>query len=204
MVRRLFSASMAAFGLIALLSGAPALAQSSGSGGASGSTPAAHKDSTYTQEEIMEKARGFFGDTTEGLAKAVARVFEDKGRPNAFIIGEEASGAIGIGVRYGEGELNRKFARPLKVYWQGPSIGFDLGGNASRVFTLIYNLDKASTLFQRFPGADGSLYIVAGLSVNYLQSGNVIIAPMRTGVGLRAGASVGYLHFTRKHSWLPL
>ena len=162
------------------------------------------QDDTFSQEEILEKARGFFGETTQGLAKAVAKVFEDHGRPNAFITGEEIAGAVGVGVRYGNGTLNRKIGAGRKVYWQGPSIGFDLGGNASRVFTLVYNLRDSDTLFQRFPGVEGSFYFVAGVGVNYQQSGDVILAPMRTGVGLRAGASVGYLHYTREHSWIPL
>ena len=158
---------------------------------------------TYSAEEILAKAKGFFGDTTEGVAKAIEKAFADQGRPNGYITGEEASGAIGIGLRYGNGELNLKTAKPMKVYWQGPSVGFDLGGNASKVFTLVYRLKRVNDLFQRFPGVDGSLYFVAGLSLNYQQSGDIVLAPIRTGVGLRAGASVGYLHYTRKHSWVP-
>lgn len=164
---------------------------------------AAEDDSTYSVEEITRKAEGFFGDTTEGLAKAIEKVFKDQGRPNAFIVGEEVSGAIGVGLRYGEGELNRKTADPRKVYWQGPSVGWDFGGNASKVFTLIYRLPDDRTLFQRYPGVDGSFYLAAGVSVSYQQSGDVVLAPIRTGVGLRAGANVGYLHYSTKHSWLP-
>ncbi len=165
---------------------------------------AAEKDEGYTKEEILAKAKGFFGATTKGLALAIEKLFGDQGRPNAYIAGEEISGAIGIGVRYGNGMLNRKGAKALKVYWQGPTIGFDLGGNASKVFTLIYKLKKTDDLFKRFPGVEGTFYFVAGIGVNYQQSGDTILAPMRTGVGLRAGANVGYLHYTRKHSWIPL
>ena len=161
-------------------------------------------DATFSQQEILQKARGFFGDTTAGLAKAIEKVFADHGRPNAYIFGEEASGAIGVGLRYGEGQLVRKQGGERKVFWQGPSIGFDLGGNASKVLTLIYNLRSDDSLFQRFPGVDGSVYVVAGFGVNYQQSGDIILAPIRTGVGLRAGASIGYLHYTPKHSWIPL
>lgn len=164
--------------------------------------PAKDKD-TYSSEEILAKAKGFFGETTQGLARAIEKAFADHGRPNGYIEGEEASGAIGVGLRYGNGTLNRKMAGPMKVYWQGPSIGFDLGGNASKVFTLVYRLPNADALFQRFPGVDGSLYFIAGVSLNYQQSGDIVLAPIRTGVGLRAGASVGYLHYTRKHSWVP-
>lgn len=160
-------------------------------------------DDTYSVEEITAKAEGFFGDTTEGLAKAIEKAFAEQGRPNGYIVGEEIAGAIGIGLRYGNGMLNRKRAKTRKVYWQGPSIGWDLGGNASKVFTLIYGLKSDDQLFQRYPGVDGSLYIAAGFGVSYQQSGNVILAPIRTGVGLRAGANVGYLHYGTKHSWIP-
>ncbi len=165
--------------------------------------PLAAADDTYSVEEITAKAKGFFGDTTEGLARAIEKVFKDHGRPNAFIVGEEVSGAIGIGLRYGNGMLNRKTAGARKVYWQGPSIGWDFGGNASKVFTLIYRLKNDDQLFQRYPGVEGSVYLVAGFGVNYQQSGEVIMAPIRTGVGLRAGANVGYLHYGTTHSWLP-
>ncbi|PIW28347.1 MAG: DUF1134 domain-containing protein [Rhodospirillales bacterium CG15_BIG_FIL_POST_REV_8_21_14_020_66_15] len=165
--------------------------------------PPARADDTYSQDEILAKAKGFFGSTTKGLAEAIQKVFEDKGKPNAIILGEEASGAIGVGLRYGEGMLERKSGATQKVYWQGPSIGFDLGGNASKVFTLVYNLGQTEALYQRYPGVDGSFYVVAGLGVNYQQAGDVILAPIRTGVGLRAGASIGYLHYSKKHSWIP-
>lgn len=158
---------------------------------------------TYTQEEILAKATGFFGETTKGLAKAIERIFHDQGRPNGFIPGEEASGAIGIGLRYGRGVLNRKTAKPLQVFWQGPSIGFDFGGNASKVFVLVYKLKTTEDLFKRFPGIEGSFYFIAGVGINYQQSGDTILAPIRTGVGFRAGANIGYLHYTRKHSWIP-
>ncbi len=163
----------------------------------------ARADDTYSIEEITAKAEGFFGDTTQGLAKAIETVFEDQGQPNAYIVGEEISGAIAVGLRYGNGQLNRKTSGPRKVYWQGPSIGWDIGGNASKVFTLIYHLKNDDQLFQRYPGVDGSFYVVAGVGISYQQSGDVILAPIRTGVGLRAGANIGYLHYNSKHSWLP-
>ncbi len=161
-------------------------------------------DATYSEDEILGKAKGFFGATTEGLAKAIEKVFADQGQPNAYITGEEASGAIGIGVRYGEGTLNRKTGAVRHVYWQGPTIGFDFGADASKMFILIYHLPDENSLFQRFPAIDGSFYFVAGLGVNYQQSGQIIQAPIRTGVGLRAGVNVGYMHYTRKFSWIPL
>lgn len=158
---------------------------------------------TYTQDETMAAAKNFFGGTTEGLAKAVEKVFSENGRPNAYIVGEEGSGAVILGLRYGEGTLYYKGGGSMKVYWQGPSVGWDFGGNASKVFTLVYNLHWTRDLFQRFPGVDGSLYIVAGVGLNYQRANNITLAPIRTGVGLRAGANVGYLSYTEKKTWIP-
>ncbi len=161
-------------------------------------------EATYSESEILSKAKGFFGATTKGLAKAIEKVFEDQGRPNAYITGEEVSGAIGIGVRYGEGKLNRKTGEGRTIYWQGPTVGFDFGADASKMFILIYRLTDVDSLFQRFHAIDGSFYFIAGVGVNYQQSGEIILAPIRTGVGLRAGVNIGYMHYTRKFSWIPL
>lgn len=163
---------------------------------------AADKD-TYDQNTILSEATHFFGKSTEGLAKVVEKAFREKGRPNAYIKGEEASGALGIGLRYGDGELVMKQGGSEHVNWTGPSIGFDIGANASKVFILVYHLPSKDAIFQRFPGVDGSLYYVAGAGINYQQSGDIILAPIRLGVGLRAGASVGYMHYTRKKTWNP-
>ncbi len=175
-----------------------------GAAALAGPAHAAKDDFTYSKNEILDKAIGFFGATTKGLAGAIQKVFEDQGRPNGLIFGEEASAAFGIGVRYGKGKLNRKKHKLLQVYWQGPSVGFDFGGNASKVMVLVYRLDKTEDLFRRFPGVEGSFYFVAGVGVNYQQSGNIVLAPIRTGVGLRSGINIGYLHYTREHSWIPL
>lgn len=161
-------------------------------------------DDGYNMDEIVGKATGFFGETTEGLAKAIEHVFEDQGRPNAYIAGEEISGAIGFGLRYGNGMLHRKAGGQRQIYWQGPTVGFDLGGDVSKVFVLIYDLKRMTDIFQRFPAVDGSFYFIAGIGVNYQRSGGIVLAPIRTGVGLRAGASIGYVHYTREHSWIPL
>jgi hypothetical protein len=174
------------------------------SAGASVAPAQETEDATYSENEILKKANSFFGSTTEGLAKAIEKVFEDQGRPNAYITGEEVSGAIGIGVRYGEGTLNRKTGETRKVYWQGPTVGFDLGADASKMFILIYHLPDTDSLFQRFPAVDGSFYFIAGVGVNYQKSGDIVQAPIRTGVGLRAGVNIGYMHYTKKHSWIPL
>ncbi len=162
------------------------------------------REDTFTKNEISMKAEAFFGAMTEGLGTVIEKVFKEQGRPNAYIAGSEASGAIGVGLRYGEGTLFQKCAGSRKVFWQGPSIGWDVGANASKTFVLIYNLKDQDALFQRFPGVEGTFYYVAGVGVNYQRSSGVTLAPIRTGVGLRAGANIGYLHYTRKHSWLPL
>jgi hypothetical protein len=157
----------------------------------------------YTKEQVLAKAEGFFGETTAGLAKAIEKLFAEQGSPNAVIYGEEVSAALGVGVRYGQGHVELAGQDAEAIFWQGPSLGFDMGANAAKVFTLVYHLKSTDDLMQRFPGVDGSFYVVAGVGVNYQQSGEMILAPIRTGVGLRAGASVGYVHYTRKKSWLP-
>jgi hypothetical protein len=164
---------------------------------------AAEEEDTFSEDDVVTIAADFFGAGTELIAKTLEKVFAEYGRPNGYITGEEISGAFGVGLRYGNGALTTKTVESLKVYWQGPSIGFDVGGNVSKVFVLVYHLGAPEQLFQRYPGVDGSLYFVAGFSVNYQQAGDVILAPIRTGVGLRSGLSVGYLHYNRKHSWLP-
>ena len=158
---------------------------------------------TYSQDETLDAAKKFFGGTTEGLAKAIEKAFSENGRPNAYIVGSEGSGAVVVGLRYGEGTLYYKGGGSMKVYWQGPSVGWDFGGNASKVFTLVYNLHWTRDLFQRFPGVDGSLYLVAGVGLNYQRASGITLAPIRTGVGLRAGANVGYLSYTEKKTWIP-
>lgn len=160
-------------------------------------------DSTYDEESVLKAAADFFGQTTEGLAKVIEKAFKDQGRPNAYIKGQEASGAVTVGLRYGDGQLLMKGGGSARVYWAGPSIGFDVGGNASKVFTLIYHLPKPSAIYQRFPGVDGSLYYVGGAGINYQRLNGIVLAPIRLGVGLRAGASVGYIHYRSKKSINP-
>ncbi|MGB8363008.1 MAG: DUF1134 domain-containing protein [Rhizomicrobium sp.] len=162
-----------------------------------------HDDDTFSQNEVVQAGANFFGVTTEAFAKAVQRVFRDQGLPDAYIKGDEGSGAFIVGLRYGSGWLIRKHREPMKVYWQGPSVGFDFGGNASKCFTLIYHLHNSDRLFQKFPGVDGSFYFVAGIGVNYERADGITLAPMRTGVGLRAGVNAGYLTFTREQSLNP-
>ncbi len=159
---------------------------------------------TYDQDSILQAATDFFGDTTAGLAKVIEKAFREQGRPNAYIQGEEASAALTVGVRYGKGALTMKAGGGGPVFWAGPSIGFDAGANAAKVFTLVYKLPSVSAIYQRFPGVDGSLYYVGGAGINYQRHQGITLAPIRLGVGLRAGASVGYLHYRREKSLLPL
>jgi len=161
-------------------------------------------DAQYTAEEITNTGASFFGITTEAMAKGVQYVFGDLGQPDAYITGDEGSGAFVVGLRYGAGFLIRKTREAREVYWKGPSIGFDFGGNASKSFTLVYNLKEDRRLFQRFPGVEGSIYFVAGLGINYLRSGGVTLAPIRNGVGLRAGANAHYQVYSEKRDWFPL
>jgi len=161
-------------------------------------------DLKYTANEITGAGANFFGITTEAMAKAVEHVFGDLGQPDAYIKGDEGSGAFVVGLRYGSGWLVRKTRDPQQVYWKGPSIGFDVGADASKCFTLVYNLREDRRLFQRFPGVEGSFYLVAGLGVNYQRSGGVTLAPIRNGVGLRAGVNAHYQVYSDKRDWFPL
>lgn len=158
---------------------------------------------TYKEDEIVREASDFFGEVSQGLADAVHSVFETYGEPNAYIKGEEAGGAFVVGLRYGQGELVMKNGTRQRVYWQGPSAGWDFGGNAVKVFTLVYNLPNGEAIYRRYPGVEGSAYFVGGIGINYQQRDDVILAPMRSGVGLRLGASVGYLKYTKTREWLP-
>ncbi len=159
---------------------------------------------TYDEASTLKAAVDFFGQTTEGLAQVIAKAFREQGRPNGYLRGEEVAAAVTAGVRYGEGELVLKSGATSKVYWSGPSIGFDLGANASKVFVLVYNLREPAALFRRYPGVDGSLYYVGGAGINYQRLDGVTLAPIRLGVGLRAGASVGYTHYRTEKSLNPL
>jgi hypothetical protein len=164
----------------------------------------AQADQTYSEDEILAAAQRFFGAGAEGLATVVRHVFDDLGRPNGYIEGNEGSGAVAVGLRYGDGRLHMKDRSEVtRVYWQGPSIGFDTGGNASRVFTLAYNLSAPSQIFRRFPGVDGSAYFVGGVGVNYQRRGDTTLAPIRAGVGFRLGANVGYLAYSRRRRINP-
>ncbi len=164
----------------------------------------AQQNDTYSEPEIVSAAERFFGAGAEGVAAVVSHVFSDLGRPNGYIEGEEGSGAIGVGLRYGDGRLRLKGrSGATRVYWQGPSVGFDTGGNASKVFTLIYNMSDPDQIFHRYGGVDGSAYFVGGVGVNYQRRNDITLAPMRAGVGFRLGANIGYLAYSRRRRLNP-
>ncbi|AZU02648.1 hypothetical protein X907_0098 [Glycocaulis alkaliphilus] len=199
------AAIAAAFGVVmGACATAPAgNAQAERPAGEQGSQPQTERE-TYNSTEIVEAVSDFFGVTAEAAGVLVERIFSDLGEPVGYIIGEEASGAVGVGLRYGQGDMVlRGETGTQRVYWQGPSVGFDAGGNASRVFTLIYNLDQPDRIYQRFPGVEGTAYFVAGMGVNYQRADYITLAPIRSGVGFRAGANVGYLAYSRRRNILP-
>lgn len=157
----------------------------------------------YEEGTILREAEAFFGEGARGLADVLNKIFSEQGRPNAYIVGEEGGGALGVGVRYGRGTLHMADGTVRDVYWTGPSIGFDVGANASKAFVLIYDLPGVESLFQRYPGVDGSLYFVGGVGANYNRSGDIVLAPVRFGVGWRQGVNIGYLNITEEASWIP-
>ncbi|PCJ68578.1 MAG: hypothetical protein COA62_15345 [Rhodobiaceae bacterium] len=165
--------------------------------------PLQETEPTFSEDEVINAASEFFGVTAETMAEAIHKVFAANGEPNAYIQGQEGGGAIVIGARYGDGTLTMKSGQTAQVFWQGPSAGWDFGGDAAKVFTLIYNLPDTDAIYQRFPALSGSAFFIGGIGVNYQQRGDIILAPMRAGVGLRLGASVGYLNYTRERDWLP-
>jgi hypothetical protein len=174
---------------------------------ASPAMPAPPAANGYTVEEIREAGKGVFGTLTSEFAILVNHSFKKYGQPNAYIIGDEGGGAFLAGLRYGDGKLftrlNGTESGPTLIYWQGPSFGADLGATGSRAIFLVYNLDELATLYQRFPGIDGSAYVAGGLGLTVYKTGNTLIVPIRTGLGLRLGASVAYLKFTERASWNP-
>jgi hypothetical protein len=160
-------------------------------------------DGSYSSREILEAGRTFFGSVSKGLANVVEYAFKQQGRPNGYILGEDAGGAFVAGLRYGEGMLYTKDAGAHRVYWQGPSIGWDAGAAGSKVMVLVYNLRDPEEIYQRFAGVDGSAYLVGGVGLTFQKSGPVIVAPIRSGLGLRLGANIGYLKYTHQPTWNP-
>lgn len=161
------------------------------------------KAEQYSPQEIVDTGHRFFGATSGGLATVIEKIFSQYGLPNGYVLGEEGSGAIVGGLTYGEGMLYTKNAGDHKVFWQGPSLGWDFGGNGARTMMLVYNLDDVSHLYKRYAGVAGSAYAIAGLGFNVLKNQNVLLVPVRTGVGARLGLNLGYLKLTEQPTWNP-
>ena len=158
---------------------------------------------TFEPGELVSAGHKFFGNVSRGLASVIERAVSQWGLPNGYVLGEEGSGAFVAGLRYGEGTLYTKNAGDLRVYWQGPSVGFDWGGDGARTMTLVYNLPATNAIYQRFVGIDGSAYIIGGFGMTALTANNIVLVPIRSGIGLRLGANVGYLKFTPNATWNP-
>ncbi len=171
-----------------------------------GAPPAEHAGPapTYSNDEIVNGISDFLGVAAETAGAVIERLFKENGRPTGYVAGEEASGAFGVGLRYGRGLLYMKNRQAQKVFWQGPSIGFDVGGNAGRDFILCYNLQYPDAIYRRFPGVEGSAYFIGGMGITYHRAEDITLAPVRAGVGLRLGADVGYLAFSRSQHIVPL
>lgn len=166
-------------------------------------TAATQAAETYKRDDVLAAAEDTFGKGAEGLAGLVEKLLREQGEPNAYIAGREAGGALVVGVRYGSGVMTHKVEGQRKVFWTGPSLGFDVGGDANKVFVLVYNLYDTQEIYRRFPAVEGRLYFVGGFAATYLRRGNTVLIPIRLGVGWRLGANVGYMNITEKSRWLP-
>jgi hypothetical protein len=167
------------------------------------SQPAKQKDG-FSPDELINAGHRFFGTVSRGLASVVEKATSQWGQPNGYILGQEGGGAFVAGLRYGEGTLFTRNAGDLRVFWQGPSLGFDVGGEGARTMMLVYDLPSTEAMYQRFAGIDGSAYFIGGFGMTALTANNIVVVPIRSGVGFRLGASVGYLKFTPKPTWNPL
>ncbi len=161
------------------------------------------RNERFSSSELVNAGHRFFGTVSRGLAQIIEKAGSQWGQPNGYVLGEEAGGAITVGVRYGEGVLYTKNAGDLRVYWQGPSVGFDFGGEGARTMMLVYSLPSTQAIYQRFAGIDGSAYFIGGFGMTALGANNIVVVPIRAGVGFRLGASVGYLKFTPTSTWNP-
>ena len=166
-------------------------------------TPPAGQGATFRRDDLIGAAEGVFGKGAKGLGELLEKILKDQGEPNGYIAGREASGAFVVGFRYGSGTLTHKIEGARPVYWTGPSLGFDVGGDAAKVFVLVYNLYDSQDLYKRFAQVEGRAYFVGGLSATYLRRGDIALIPVRLGVGVRLGANLGYMKFSEKSRWLP-
>jgi hypothetical protein len=170
---------------------------------ASSRASAAAGNSTVARKDVFSAAEGVFGKGAEGLADLIEDLLRKQGEPSAYITGREAGGAFIAGVRYGSGTLHHQVEGDRPIYWTGPSLGFDFGADAAKVFVLVYNVHDAERIFKRFPAAEGNAYVVGGFTASYLRRGDMVLIPIRMGVGARLGVNAGYMRFSQKTRWLP-
>lgn len=164
---------------------------------------AAAQGSTYKKDDLIGAAEGVFGKGAEGLARMIENWLDKQGEPNGYIVGREGGGALVFGLRYGSGTLYHKVEGQMPVYWTGPSVGFDVGGNAGNTFVLVYNLFDTEDLYKRFPQGEGQAYVIGGFTASYLRWGDVVLIPIRMGAGVRLGVNAGYMKFSKKQRWVP-
>jgi hypothetical protein len=195
--------------VLALFAAAPATAQTMPppqqppAAVAPGPPPPPHDSGHFSADEVIEAGHHFFGGVSRGLAMVMQKAFSQWGEPNGYILGEEGSGAFVGGLRYGDGTLYTKNAGDLRVFWEGPSIGFDAGADGARTMMLVYNLPATQAIFDRFGGINGSAYFIGGFGMTALTANNIVLVPIRSGVGFRLGANLGYLKFTQRPTWNP-
>jgi hypothetical protein len=197
--------------LLAGLGVAPCAAQTAPAEPPTGTVPPASAppqqpqptENQFSPNELIDAGHRFFGGVTRGLAMVVEKAVSQWGLPNGYVLGEEAGGAFVGGLRYGDGTLYTKNAGDLRVFWQGPSVGFDAGADGARTMMLVYNLPRTAAIFDRFGGLDGSAYFIGGFGMTALTANNIVLVPIRSGVGLRLGANLGYLKFTQRPTWNP-
>lgn len=192
---------MRTLALLGLLLAAPALAESAPPPPAAEPAPVATP--TYKEKDVLAAADEAFGKGAEGMAEMVKKIFADLGEPNGYIVGRDAGGAFVFGLTYGSGTLHHKIEGNMPVFWTGPSVGFDVGADGSKNFTLVYNLNDTAELFRRYAAVAGKAYFVGGLSAQYLQHDNVILVPVRLGVGWRLGLNAGWMKYTRASTIVP-
>ncbi len=207
-VRFAITALLLGTSLASLLTG-PAAAQMQpqppppATSGPPGPPPQPPPSNQFSPNELIDAGHRFFGGVSRGLAMIVEKAVDNWGQPNGYILGEEAGGAFVGGLRYGDGTLYTKNAGDLRVFWQGPTVGFDAGADGARTMMLVYNLPRTQAIFDRFGGIDGSAYFVGGFGMTALIANNIVLVPIRSGVGLRLGANLGYLKFTERPTWNP-
>jgi hypothetical protein len=159
--------------------------------------------SSFQASELVESGHQFFGSASRGLALAVQEATRRWGEPNGYILGQEASGAFFGGLRYGEGKLFTRNAGQRPIFWQGPSLGFDMGGEGARTMMLVYNMPFTEAIYKRFAGVDGSAYFIGGFGVTAVAADEMVVVPIRAGIGARLGVNIGYLKFTPDPTWNP-